>query len=210
MYDLAIRNATVFDGEATLPTPTNIGILDGSIAYLGGGDVPTRVAIDGSGLTLLPGLIDTHVHLMDFLTIKDLSLMDEYLSRKLGERLTCFLNHGVASIKSLGDPEDEILVARSHIEAGRLVGSRLFVVGTAFTAPNGHPSATIYRNNPWYRKRTTFETDSPEAAREVVRRLSDKGADAIKILYPGGNPCGCGAPYLWRSRVSDVRIQISA
>lgn len=59
-----IRNVRVFDGERTIPK-SDVVVIDGKIAAIGpGASVPPGAeVIDGSGDTLLPGLIDSHVHI---------------------------------------------------------------------------------------------------------------------------------------------------
>ncbi len=63
MLDLLIKNAEVFDGTGTASAIGNVGILNGKIACISFGDAPRAVVeIDGTGLSLAPGFIDTHTH----------------------------------------------------------------------------------------------------------------------------------------------------
>ena len=59
---MVIRNVKVFDGER-LTTPTNVVIKDGYIKRVGAEVPADSDVIDGGGKTLLPGFIDTHIHI---------------------------------------------------------------------------------------------------------------------------------------------------
>ena len=59
---MVIRNVKVFDGER-LTTPTHVVIEDGYIKSVGAEVPPDSDVIDGEGKTLLPGFIDTHMHI---------------------------------------------------------------------------------------------------------------------------------------------------
>jgi hypothetical protein len=61
MRDFAIAGARVFDGERSLGV-TDVRVHDNTIAAVGGPLPPDIEVIDGTGATLLPGLIDAHVH----------------------------------------------------------------------------------------------------------------------------------------------------
>ena len=60
MYDLVIRNATIVTARDS--QLADLAIQDGKIAAIGRGLDQTRESIDARGLTLLPGVIDEHVH----------------------------------------------------------------------------------------------------------------------------------------------------
>jgi imidazolonepropionase-like amidohydrolase len=61
MEEFVIAGAQVFDGERQLGRP-DVRVADGVIAAVGGSRIPGVEVIDGSGATLLPGLIDAHTH----------------------------------------------------------------------------------------------------------------------------------------------------
>ena len=107
------------------------------------------------------------------------------IETELPKRLNDFLTAGVTTVKSVGDSEDDILRVRARLASGELAGPRLLATGAAFCAPGSHPATTILSQNPWLRYRTTVETDSPERAREAVRRLAGKKVDAVKIIHQG-------------------------
>jgi imidazolonepropionase-like amidohydrolase len=128
------------------------------------------------------------------------------ISGDLTNRLSALLKAGVTTVKSVGDSEDDILRVREMLARDELTGPRLYVTGAGFTAPESHPATTICAKNPWIRARATFETDSPEQAREAVRRKAEHKVDAIKIIHQGG--CKHGDPYRMKIAALDIDIQI--
>ena len=114
------------------------------------------------------------------LTQAAIATMATDIETELPKRLNDFLAAGVTTVKSVGDSEDDILRVRARLASGELAGPRLLATGAAFCAPGSHPATTVFAQNPWLRSRTAVETDSPERARDAVRRLAGKKVDAVK------------------------------
>lgn len=147
--------------------------------------------IDASGRTILPGLIDTHVHLLLEDDDPPVAASDRelarFVERRLPGRLQEYLARGFTTMMSTGDFWPHIREVRDRLSAGELDGPRLMVVGPLFTDPGSHPAYSVceqgkYRN-PWCRRHLAVEVDDPEAARAAVRRLAEGGVDAIKAVY---------------------------
>jgi imidazolonepropionase-like amidohydrolase len=203
MMDLAITNARLVDGNGQVRSGAGILVKDGKIAaILTSGKTPlARRVIDAGGATVMPGLIDTHVHLCVSDTITDDVSLNRYMREVVTGKLSQFLDHGVTTIRSMGDPEDAILDLRIRIANGEIPGPRLQVVGPGITVVNGHPAVTVYGTQPFLRERSAEEIDSPESAARIVNRLADKGVDAIKILYEGSDDPGNAPPNLMYQNV---------
>lgn len=154
--DVLIRNVRVFDGTRVLPN-TNVLIIDGRIAGVGGKfdapkDVPT---VDGSGKTLLPGLIDAHAH-------------------SWGEAQSDALRFGVtAELDMLGDWNRLPELKRQRESLARTQQADLWSAGAAVTAPGGH--GTQYGM-----KVPTLDADGDPAA-FVAGRVAE-GSDYIKLI----------------------------
>ena len=182
---LAITNVRVFTGTRVIDRAT-ITVADGKILSIAATpSARASVTIDGTGKTALPGLIDVHVHMLVGTTEVDTR---RFIDNTLKERLQTFLRHGVTTVKSAGDPTDLILGIRADLRDGALAGPRLLVVGPALTAPGGHPAGTICRGDAWCRANRAAEVDSEEEARREVRRLAQRGVDAIKVVFSSGEP----------------------
>lgn len=168
--------------------------------------------INASGQTLLPGLIDLHVH-FDAPAGDDLraslpyvTLMWSYLRHRPDVR-RAFLQHGVTSVRSVGDPFGYpfgILRRKAKIAHQQLAGPRLFTTGPIFTAPKGHPAGTIYEGNDWLIRHATRQVTQPDTARARVRGLVAKGVDGIKVAYEGGSQDGGQIPRLDRTVMAAV------
>ena len=204
--ELVVNNAKIFDGAAVLQGPYNVGIVGGRIRFVSRAPIAGGRQIDARGRFLMPGLIDCHIHLLNMWTAKDEASMTADIETELPKRLNDFLEAGVTTVKSVGDSEDDILRVRARLASGALAGPRLLATGAAFCAPGSHPATTIYGQNPWLRNRATVETDSPERAREAVRRLSEKKVDAVKVIHHGG--CKHGSPYFFKAELLGLNVQI--
>ncbi len=204
--DLVINNARVFDGEKLRDGLFSVGITGGKISFVDTAPARALKEIDAAGKFLMPGLIDCHLHLLNMWTAVDEASMAADISGDLTNRLNALLRAGVTTVKSVGDSEDDVLRVREMLARGELSGPRLYATGAAFAAPGSHPATTVFGKNPWMRHRATFETDSPQAAREAVRRKAERKVDAIKIVHQGG--CKHGAPYRMKVPSLDIDIQI--
>jgi imidazolonepropionase-like amidohydrolase len=204
--ELVINNARIFDGSVVLQGSHNVGIAGDRIRSVSSSQIAGNRQIDARGRFLMPGLIDCHVHLLNMWTAKDEATMAADIETELPKRLNDFLAAGVTTVKSVGDSEDDILRVRARLTSGELVGPRLLATGAVFAAPGSHPATTVFGQNSWLRYRTTVETDSPEAAREAVRRLAGKKVDAVKIVHQGG--CKHGSPYFFKLESLGLNVQI--
>ena len=182
---LALVGATVIDGTgAPAVTDAVLIIENGRIRGVG---PRSRLAIpegverkDLSGLTLLPGLIDSHVHIIFALPRGPADPQaDATISQVLGE----FLRHGVTSIRDLGSGYPWIIDLARSIEGGRRKGPRIFAAGPILTAPGGHPAGTLLRGNDAAIAAGTRQFVSPEEGRAVVRDLASGGVDVIKAVF---------------------------
>ncbi len=142
--------------------------------------------LDVCKMTVMPGLIDTHVHVLMPAGIQGEEAYREYLRETVPRNLKEFLRHGVTTVKSIGDPEDLILGLRGKVNKGVVSGPRLLAVGPGFSSPGGHPSITMCRNDPWARSQLCVEVEDEEVARAAVRRLAGLEVNAIKAVYHGG------------------------
>lgn len=196
---LALTHARIVDGARGSPLKDATVLLDGPwIRALGRGiSIPSATeVIDLSGLTLIPGLIDVHVHFGGFV-VDDPDWQFTYWStlpffldavRGFKKRRTLALENGVTTVRSAGDNHPQILRLRDRIDAGKLVGPRIVAAGPIFTAPGGHPAGTIYKNNRYVIEHATRQVDDPDVARAEVQRLVSDGVDQIKAVYGGANP----------------------
>lgn len=115
----------------------------------------------------MPGLIDTHIHFYNVMAITDPASLDEFEKHERSERLMRFLQHGITTVKSVGDPTFSILATRAKIVSGELKGPRLLASGLGITGREGH------------------EVNSVQHMLDLVHYLADMKVDAIKLLSEG-------------------------
>lgn len=174
-----IRDVRVFDGEKPLARQ-NVLVDGDTIATYDGGRVDVEVA--GAGRTLLPGLIDAHVHVFD-------SSLAQALAYGVTTELDMFAMPGnLARQRRLAAERDDVADLRSS--------------GVLATAPNGHPTQ-IFANLPAELKTQLgdaageFDTVSGPADAEpfVKARVAD-GADYLKVVIDHGTTAGGEIPVL--------------
>ena len=192
---LLIRDARLFLGDGNVIEQGAVLIKDGKIAeiYTGAAPDPKTVkaeALDAAGKTLMPGLIDVHVHLGApggvYENPADYGSTDKTFPRELA----AYLYSGVTAVKSAGDSLDEVLRVRTTVASGEKLGAELFVVGPLFTTPGGH--GTEYAANLPEIARPAFDAgflrmpQSAEEARKMVDDLAKRHVDGIKTILEAG------------------------
>lgn len=180
---LFIENARVVVGNGEVDEMATVVVQGDRIQSIQSESAPSASAhrIDGRGKTVIPGIIDAHVHF-------DFGMIQRRTAGRGGETDTLapeymkdYLRHGVTTVKSCADPLAFVLQLRARVNEGMLSGPRVLAVGPCFTAPGGHPVATLSGDAP------AIEVEDEETARMEVRRLAEKGVDAIKaVLETGG------------------------
>ncbi|MFD5753574.1 amidohydrolase family protein [Streptomyces sp. NPDC127033] len=198
-YDLVVSRAHVFDGRQALAGLYHVAINGAEIASVSAEPLKGRREVDAAEGWVMPGLIDTHIHFYDVRAVSDPHSMTAFEENELPGRLGLFLDHGITTIKSVGDPTGGILDARAKIAAGTLRGPRLLVTGCGITGRDGHPAATVFGANPWARERFTGEVDSVQQISDLVHHLADRKVDAIKLLSEGACTHSGGPKYLWQN-----------
>lgn len=193
---LVIENARVIVGNGTVLERAFIVVAGNRIVSVDTEPVefPAADRIDAAGNTVLPGLIDTHVHLLMeqlFEQPRSDTALESFMADRLPGRLKAYLEAGITTVMSTGDYWPFIEEVRRDIDTGRLAGPRLYTAGPLFTAPGGHPASTfcgsldINGPNPWCREHLVVEVDDQDEATAAVGRLSRDGADLIKMVYDG-------------------------
>ena len=166
----------------------------GKIAEIYDGNIPDPKAvnaepIEAAGKTLLPGLIDTHVHLGAPGGVADYSQGAD--TRKAMEReLAAYLYSGITVVRSLGDALDVSLKVRGRVNSGEKQGAEFFDFGPLFTVPGGH--GTEYTRNLPGTMRLQAEGQNlrmpatADEAKRAVDALKAVRIDGIKAILETG------------------------
>lgn len=172
-----VKDVRVFDGERATER-RSVLVENGRISRVGGPDVQiprgTEV-IDGRGRTLLPGLIDSHVHLTD----------------SVAADLRQALSLGVTTVLDMfsGSTRFERIKEMRAADSVGLADVR--TAGTGASAPGGHPSQMGGPPMPTL-------ADSSQAAGFVSQRVAE-GSDFIKIVYDDLASLGMSLPMLQKN-----------
>ncbi len=165
---------------------------DGRIVSIEAGYVTRDGAtiIDQRQRFVLPGLIDSHVHLSSELganRIYDpvlLTAADAALRAAQNGRTN--LLAGFTTVADLGAPNDAIFALRRAINEGRIVGPRIIASGRSITPDGGHGDAQGFQPHVLDVLRSEAACSGADACRRAVRRQIQAGADVIKITATGG------------------------
>ena len=144
--------------------------------------------IHGKGKTLMPGLIDSHIHIQGGFNCHNEEESDAFLNEKMPEIFQeNVLKYGITTIKDLDAPKHFIYKLRDKIKSGEILGPELLVVGPNFTDPNGHPAITLGSNSEWARSEMSIEVTTPEDVSAGIKELKNAGVDFLKFTYQGGD-----------------------
>ena len=180
---VVIRNVTLIDGTGAAPGPGQALIAEGRrITWTGPEDrLPegsATGAVDGAGGTVLPGLINCHVHLTndgapDLIgQVTGDSVTTAALRGYLNLQLT--LESGVTSVRDCGAASGVALDLARAVEDGLVTGPRIRAAGRVITMTGGH-GHFIGR-----------EADGPDGVRQATRAEIKAGAHFIKAMATGG------------------------
>ena len=185
-----IRDVHVIVGDGSELFHQNVLIKGESIQKISGEAIEDAAmsVLDGSGYTLMPGLIDSHVHIQGGFSCRSEAESDGFLRDKLPRIFReGVLPYGITTIKDLDAPKHFIYKLRRKLKSGEILGPELLLVGPNFTAPDGHPASTLGSNSPWARAEMAIEVSTPEQVSAGIRELKQAGVDFLKFTYQGGD-----------------------
>lgn len=193
MTTLLIRNARIVDGTRPEPTePMQIAIEDGRIR-----DVGTAVGFDAGaeldlkGLTVLPGLIDCHVHTIASTANlgQNAALPSSLVAARAATLMKDMIMRGFTTVRDLGGADRGLQLA---VEEGHFTAPRLVICGKALSQTGGH---TDYRGPydnrdvGWYAQALgalgRICDGKPELMRAARQELKG-GAQFLKVMADGG------------------------
>ena len=160
---LVLEGGTLIDGTGRAAIPDAVIVMEGSrIKAIGTkGKVsypPNAKVIPAEGKTILPGLIDGHIHFTAWMP-------------------PLFLYFGVTTVFDTANPTEWIIAQRDAIRKGRMKGPRIFVTGVAIDGPAERSNP----NHPAELGGYKVHVRTPEEARATVREIAGAGVDAIKV-----------------------------
>jgi imidazolonepropionase-like amidohydrolase len=182
MRVIAIQHVRVVDGHGrTLPRATVV-IKNGRIVSVSDANSPSvprsATRVDGRGLTLLPGLMDCHVHLClggEADVVKAVQEeAPELTLLKAARHARLTLEAGFTTVRDVGFRDHSVFQLKQAVEHGLLPGPRIVAAGKVICMTGGHA------------RFIGQEADGPAAVAAAVREQIAAGAGVIKFIASGG------------------------
>lgn len=198
--EVVFTNVRVFDGTAdTLSAPTTVVVRGNVIAAIGvdaKASSGEAAVIDGRGQTLMPGLIDNHVHMMfNSLSPAQMAAPDMSLEKVMAlsaEQSKAMLLRGFTAVRDVGGPSFQL---KRLIDSGKVMGPRIWPAGPMISQTSGHadlrhPSEPSRRFSGKMSKAeeiwASVVADGRDEVLTAVRENLRLGASQIKIGAGGG------------------------
>jgi imidazolonepropionase-like amidohydrolase len=145
--------------------------------------------IDMSGKTLIPGLIDMHVHLdgpADIGGYRGLEYTDSFWGMTAVSNARAMLDAGFTTVRNVGSGNRNDIGLAQAIRDGYVIGPRIIPAGYALGATGGHCDSTFLPPSLEKPKKEEGVGDGVEELRYQVRRQRKYGAEVIKVCATGG------------------------
>lgn len=182
----------ITDTDAGISGPATITVTDGRITAIAQGIQPVpegAVLIDLSTLTVMPGLIDLHVHLTGdpsgefWREAVDPDEWGVILGVRNAQRT---VRAGFTTVREAGSARQTAFVLRRGTAQGVIAGPRIVAAGPALSIVGGHGDITGFRREVIEALPTGFTCTGPQECALRVRQASAAGSDVIKITATGG------------------------
>lgn len=175
---LLIKGAKLIDGTGNPPREDSLVEIEGQrITWVGPASESRKAGevIPGEGMTLLPGLINCHVHLARNGEVNPARFIDEAEETIFALRnMAATISQGVTTVRDCGTRTRATLHLSRAIQNEVLLGPRIVSCGRCLTMTGGHA--------PWL----GYEVDGVEELRKAARKELKAGAHWIKLIATGG------------------------
>ena len=168
-----IRNVRVFDGDRLWEKTADVLFDESGIRADDAG--PADVEVDATGKTLLPGLIDGHVHMgMSGMEPPATEAGVIAMGALLAAQAQALWQYGITTVRNCGTGKNGDLAVRNAIREQKIPGVRIVGCGRVLSITGGHgwPMA--------------IECDSVDEIRKAARLQLREGADFVKLMATGG------------------------
>ena len=198
---ILIENVRILDHQTqALTSPMNVLVSGQKIEKISSAKISSPnqdvVKINGGGKTLMPGLIDVHVHMVfGSLTMAQMmspDMSEEMLVSKIGEASHKMLMRGFTSVRDAGGP---IFPLKLAIDKGKVAGPRIWPSGATISQTAGHGDFRTpdERSRRFFGKASraeelgaTFIADGRDEVLTATRENLRFGASQIKLMAGGG------------------------
>lgn len=191
MASILFSGGTVVDGTGAEPGVADVLVVDGMVTDVGPGlGAEADEVVDCAGATVLPGLIDCHVHVM-FSQVNLLKVLQQpfsYAYYQALHNLRATLDCGITWVRDAGGAD---LGVAEAVRDGLVPGPRMQIAINMISQTGGHgdgwqPSGIHTKLLADHPGRPSALVDGPEEMRKVARTLIRAGADVLKVATSGG------------------------
>jgi imidazolonepropionase-like amidohydrolase len=214
-----IKNGTLIDGNGGQPIlHAAVAMENEKIVFVGKEiDLPDFngevTYVDADGGCILPGFIDTHVHLLlEFEPIeKRLATPFSYNFYKAIDYMKKTINAGITSVRDCGGTD---LGVKQAVEQGLVLGPRMQVSITALTTTGGHGDSYTASGQSVkllldeYPGMPSGLCDGVESVRKAVREVLRAGADVVKVHATGGVLSATDHPEFTQFSVEELKVMV--
>ncbi|MCS0635849.1 amidohydrolase family protein [Streptomyces sp. LP05-1] len=206
MSTLLITADAVITGPADRVTADGAVLVDSGVVVAVGASAGLDASTDPRvprlrcpGATVLPGLVDCHVHLTFDAgpdPIGAVAAADPAeLSAAMADRARQLLAAGVTTVRDLGDRDDLTLALRAAVSAGTVAGPRIVAATAPLTSRGGHCGFL------------GGEVSTDDDIRAQIARNAAAGADLIKVMASGG-ALTPGGPRMWEPQFTPAQLSL--
>lgn len=192
----AVRAGRLFDGRSFVDGSPVVVVQGGEVVEVTSDPAGLDVLELGDDVTLLPGLVDAHVHL-SFDASADLlagfEVDDEALLQRMRESAATTLAAGVTTVRDLGDRSFLAVALAREIDAGRTPGPTVLAAGPPLTTPGGH---CYFLGG---------EVGDRAEMLAAVAERAEAGCAVVKVMVSGGNITPGSLPWEAQFHAEDLR-----
>ena len=183
----ALKNAVLIDGTGKEPIPQCTILMEHGKFKEIGTDIPVpsgAMVMDLQGKTVIPGLIDAHVHISGSSRLDRPGMSHLVPSYDFAEMREGCLRWGVIAVRSCGHFMEETLAFRDGVNNGTIERSpRVCLSGPMFQSRGGHPCYTVFMSDPEVEQDACAVIDDDTQIEPIIRQSKELGADFTKIFY---------------------------
>ncbi len=186
---IALYADRLIDGVSPEPLRDGVVLIEkGAIVAAGSAksvNVPSNACRIALGeRTLLPGLMDVHVHLRGGRSYVDVTTPHDLQVLRAAEDCRKLLDAGFTTVRDVGS--DVALSLKRAVNEGAIIGPRIYAAGPIISQTGGHADQHYRPLEEARRRPGAILADSPEECRRAVRTAIRAGADLIRICTTGG------------------------
>lgn len=216
MGTIVIKNGQVIDGKGGAPIKNGVLAIKGNAIVFVGAESEYQATgdetiLDAQGGTILPGFIDTHVHMMlEYAPVQQrLETPFSFMYYQAAEYLKKTLNAGITSVR---DALGTDLGVKKAVEEGLIVGPRLQLSINALTITGGHGDGyttsgqTVDLIPAGYPGMPEGKCDGVEEVRKTTREMLRAGAEVIKVHATGGVLSATDHPEFTQFSLEELKV----